>query len=175
MPNTVVENARAFCTTPGVATDPVEIVSAMEQLFCLAEASIPCWIEVPLDEGSVLDDLFNAGRDNDEIMARFVDLYQANEVTWTGEVVQIGALEKQGRRIAVLVGSADGLAWSGKVQSGTMWGGRVVAMTLIAADEECERGDVVTFTGALRHLDATRRTFRIEHYGTLKPRGRMFG
>lgn len=162
--STVVTASRVVVVGPeGAERDSEEIVSSIEHLVALADAMSPCWTEVALDEGAVLGDLFSPTRSVDQVSERFDRLYKAGEVTWTGEILQVGEREKRGRRAVVLVGAS-----SAPSKFGTMWGGRVVAITLLDPDTEGVKGDVVTFSGALRNLDAAKRLFRIEDSSTWK-------
>ena len=162
-------NSSVAIATDGVETNAAAIVSTVKQLVSVADSFAPCWAEVQLDEVSVLDDLFNAPRSAQEVADRFDRLYKIAEVNWCGEILQVGEIEATGRRVVVFIGTSGGPLWSCDNELGQMWAGRVVALTTIDPDVAVQKGDVVSFTGALRHLDAEKRVFRIEDFATLKP------
>jgi len=108
--------------------------------------------EVRLDEPTVLKDLFNSGLDNAAITARFQQVYQGREVSWTGEVLRVGATEQGMQRVATFVGSADGE---------NPESGRVVALTAIKPEPVVVEGDVVSFSGSLVNLDVAQRLFHV--------------
>lgn len=108
--------------------------------------------EVRLDEATVLNDLFNSGLDESGISARFQQVYQGREVSWTGEVLRVGSTERGVQRVAAFIGSADGA---------NPESGRVVALTAIKVEPEVSEGDVVAFAGSLVNLDASQRLFHV--------------
>jgi hypothetical protein len=108
--------------------------------------------EVRLDEASVLKDLFNSELDDTAITARFQQVYQGREVSWTGEVLRVGATERGLQRVATFLGSADGE---------NPESGRVVALTAIKPDPVVAEGDVVSFSGSLVNLDVAQRLFHV--------------
>jgi len=110
-------------------------------------------VDVGLDEAQVLQSLFGSGLEPGLVASRFEQVYRGQEVTWSGEVLTVGPKEDAGRRIIVLVGSADG---------NDPESGRVVALTLVPRRATVNKGDIVSFSGTMLNLDARRRLFRIE-------------
>ena len=108
--------------------------------------------EVRLDEVTVLNDLFNADLDEAGITARFNQVYHGRDVTWSGEVLRVGASDGGSQRIAAFIGSADGSSPDS---------GRVVALTAVGPETPVTEGDVVTFSGSLVNLDASQRLFHV--------------
>jgi len=153
-PDARITNHHARVWSDGIEGDHDVLVRTVRTLTEMANSFDPVWVEVELDERSVLEDLFNSARNNDQIKERFDNLYRGSGVNWTGEIVQVGAIDDRvGRRVAVLVGSADG-------QSAES--GRVVALTVVDPSLSVTRGQIVSFEGALLHLDARKRMFRVE-------------
>ncbi|KAG1649217.1 3-ketoacyl-CoA thiolase 2, peroxisomal [Nymphon striatum] len=108
---------------------------------------------VRLDEQSVIHELFDTGLTQSEIANRFAQHYQGREVTWTGEVVRVGAVEDTGvQRIAALIGSANGQ---------DPRSGRVVAITTTGPEPILVQGDITTFSGTLVNLNAEQRLFHL--------------
>jgi len=156
-------------TTNGLESDAATIVDSVVRIVGVADlfewtsvadfhlnpgqGVVDAPSQLALDEVSVLSDLFDSGLDIAATAARFEDTYKGQEVTWFGEILTVGAHERSGQRIAALVGSADGQ---------TTTSGRVVALTVVPPSTRPVVGDVVSFTGSLRHLEARRRLFRIE-------------
>jgi len=145
------EHVRAW--SHGVEQHEDKVTRVVRRLIEVAESVNPCWVNAPLDAQSVLHDLFNSDRDIEEISQRFDELYLGNPVSWAGEVLQVGATDKNGRRAAVFIGTADGQ---------TAESGRVVALTALDPRIEVARGDVITVTGSMWNLDPKRRFFRID-------------
>jgi len=172
-PNATITNTEAVATVPGIEANSEEIVESLILLAVLAESLSPCWTEVAVDEGSVLGDLFKSTRTDTEIEQRFDRLYKGAEVTWTGEVVHVGDQQTDRQLAVVMIGSGERAARPGKPKAGTMWGGRVVALTRLDADSSARKGDVVTMNGALRDIDGSRRMFRIDDFESWKPRRRL--
>ncbi len=108
--------------------------------------------DVRLDEISVLGDLFNSGLTPAGIAARFAQVYQGCEVTWSGEILRVGSTDGNRQRIAAFIGSADGQRPDS---------GRVVALTTVDASLVVAEGDVVGFVGTLANLDAAQRLFHL--------------
>jgi hypothetical protein len=105
-----------------------------------------------LDEAAVLDDLFNSDLDEAAITARFQQVYQGREVSWTGEVLRVGAIERGIQRVAAFIGSANGE---------NPESGRVVALTTVKPEPVVTEGDVVSFSGSLVNLDVAQRLFHV--------------
>jgi len=112
----LITDTEAVVSVPGIATDAAEMVASTMKLVSLASSISPCWADMALDEGSVLDDLFNGNRSTHQIEDRFDRLYRGSEITWTGEILQLGAVEGQGRLALILLGSSPAQG-----QAGTMW------------------------------------------------------
>lgn len=108
--------------------------------------------EVRLDEVTVLNDLFNSGLDDAAMVARFEQVYQGRDVSWTGEVLRVGSTERGMQRVAAFVGSADG---------SNPESGRVVALTAVKPQPPVTEGDVVSFSGSLVKLDVAQRMFHV--------------
>lgn len=151
-PTAKISNEALTGFARGTDPDRAQAVLKLGQLVDAAAILQPMWADVPLDERSVIADLFGSYRDVDGISDRFEDLYRGSVVRWTGEAVQVGEAGHSQRWAAMLVGSADGR---------TAESGRVVAMAAVDPETEMERGDVISFEGMLVHLDAKKRYLRI--------------
>lgn len=152
-PNVTITNHVAHVCTEGIEDDFDTLVVSAHRLVETATAFGRTSQEVRLDEAGVLRDLFGLGRSMDEVAARFERTYQGRDVSWRGEVLQVGAVDRAGLRVAVLLGSADGRNRSS---------GRVVALTALDPAAHVTHGDVVNVTGQLMNLDPKKRLFRIE-------------
>jgi len=152
-PTARVTNTSISARSKGVQRLSSKVGLTMQRLVDVADVMPPSWVNVALDERSVLKDLFDSGRDAEGVAERFDTLYWGNEVTWTGQVVQVGSVDAVGRRVAVYIGTADG-------QNAAS--GRVIALTAVDPEMVVEEGDVVKITGGLWNLDPTKRFFRIE-------------
>jgi len=152
LPSAEVTNTRIAAWTTGVEQDGAKVTQTMARLLDVAEAVRPCWTDIALDEGSVVDDLFHSKREVEAIEERFDELYLGNAVSWTGEVLTVGATDAVGQRAAVLIAAAHGAASSG----------RVVALAALDPDAQAAAGDIVSVSGSLWRLDARKRLFTIE-------------
>jgi len=147
-----ISNRKVVARSKGIERDGTKVHQTMHRLLEVAEALRPCWTDVALDEGSVVDDLFHARRDLASIEQRFNEFYWGNEVTWTGEVLTTGATEHGRQRAAVLIGASHGQASTG----------RVVALAALDAGQQAVAGDVVSVVGTMWDLNADKRLFTIE-------------
>lgn len=152
-PSATISNHSAHVCTEGIEDDVDSLVTSARRLVEVASALGRTQEEVRLDEIGVLRDLFGSGRDIAGAGARFEQRYRGRSVTWSGEVLQVGAVDRAGQRVAVLLGSADGRDSSS---------GRVVALTALDPALRVTQGDVVNVTGQLLNLDPRKRLFRIE-------------
>ena len=138
----------------GLESTPSRLTDTVSAIVATAEAMTrPVTGEVGTDAGYVLSSLFNSNLDVEEISEQFDLLFRDRPVTWSGEVLQVGAVDAAGQRIALLIGSANGE---------TAESGRVVALTVVDPSTDVDRGDVVEVDGKLLNLDAKKRLFRIE-------------
>ena len=154
--SSTIDEDLAAPARPLVGSDPVAIedpIAAPITAQNTDDSNSDVLTEVRLDELTVLSDLFNNGLTESETDARFKQVYRGRDVSWAGEVLRVGALDDSGRRrIAALVGSADGQSVAS---------GRVVALTAIISASAPNEGDVVSFSGSLVNLDARQRLFHI--------------
>lgn len=153
LPSARVTNNHITAWSKGIEANQGKIERTIDRLIEVAEVVRPSWVDVAVDEQSVLHDLFDTGLDQDGISERFEELYRGSEVSWSGELLQIGATDRSGQRCAVLIGSADGLTTSS---------GRVVALTVMDPEKRALPGDVVTAKGIMWNLDTPKRLFHIE-------------
>ena len=153
-PTAEIDRAQIRLWTDGLESTPARLSETVNAMVATAEAmSRPVTGEVGTDAGYVLSSLFNSNLDVEEITEQFDLLFRDRPVTWSGEVLQVGAVDKAGQRIAVLIGSANGEDADS---------GRVVALTVVDPSTDVDRGDVVEVEGSLLNLDAKKRLFRIE-------------
>ena len=98
-----VSNTEVKVTTSGIANAPSEMAGTVKACLALAEVmSQPVVGEVRMDEAYVLSSLFNSNLDRGEIAEHFDLLFRDREVTWAGEVLQVGAVDKAGQRLSLI-------------------------------------------------------------------------
>ena len=131
---------------------PIPVVGSGVESHAEIHGETDILTEVRLDEATVLNDLFNSGLDEAGTTARFAQVYQGREVSWTGEVLRLGPTDKGLQRIAAFVGSANGQ---------NPESGRVVALTAVSPEPVLAPGDVVAFNGTLVNLDTKQRLFHV--------------
>lgn len=145
VPDARITKQKASVRSKGVDQNPATVAQVMQPLLDAAESMSPSWVDIPLDEQSVLADLFDTGNNPTLVEKRFQDLYLGNSVRWTGEVLEVGGVDATGRRIAMFVGNASS--------------GRVIAYASVKPTSTLAAGDVMTIEGALWKLDARKRSF----------------
>lgn len=113
----------------------------------------------PLDQQSVIDDLFSTTRYGIKIDARYAEAFHGRGITWTGEVEQ-----SRGYRSDADFGTEPGTKTTvnlGSVGQSSLFSNRVKAVIDLPEDTTVGRGDAITFTGTLLHIDRFTRTFYV--------------
>lgn len=111
----------------------------------------------PLDQQSVIDDLFDPARYGSHIDEHFTSTYVDRPVSWSGVVEHSRGYRSDadfgtepGTKATVTIGAVGGSA---------LFSNRVKAVVDLPEDADPVRGETITFHGTLLHADRFTRTF----------------
>ena len=114
-----------------------------------------------LDQQAVIDDLFADTRYGVSIDARYAEAYAARRITWTGTVEN-----SRGYRSDADFGTDPGTKTTvaiGSVGSSRLMSNQVKAVVALPDGTKLIRGDTVTFSGTLLHVDRFTRKFYVSN------------